>query len=66
MDFQRFLREVKAEIEFLYPENPPLGLVLFLTVILRQVLEKDKTLAERIVKHLKDISPLIGLYPDKN
>lgn len=69
MDFKKFLREVKTTIEFLCPENPLFALVLFLTAMLRQVLEKDKTLADRIVKHLNDMTPLIRfrseLYPDK-
>ena len=61
MDFQRFLREMKTEISLMYPENPRLGLCLVLTAILKQLLEKDK-LAERIVVHLKVVSPLISLY----
>lgn len=61
MDFQEFLRKVKADIEFIYPENPRLGLVWFLTAVLKQVIEKDKTLAERIVKHLEFASPLISI-----
>lgn len=69
MDFQRFLREVRPEIEFLYPENPIFGLALFFMAIVRQVVEKDNALAERIVKHLKDMTPLIKLRdvlnPDK-
>ena len=68
MDFQRFLREIKPEIEFLYPKNQSLGLALFFWAIARQVVEKDDILAQRIVKHLKDMSPLIKLLmrnPDK-
>jgi len=69
MDFQEFLRKVKSEIEIIYPENPRLGSVYFVTALLKQVIEKDKTLAERIVKHLEFATPLIkigsNLSPNK-
>jgi len=58
MDFQSFLREIKNQVSFVYPENPRLGLCLLLTAILKQLLEKEK-LAERIVEHLNNMNPLL-------
>lgn len=69
MYFQKFLSEIEAEIRVLYSKNPLLGLTVFFIAILRQVVEKDKTLAKRVDEYLKLMGPLIELFlklgPDK-